>query len=236
MNGSGGTSRALVLMIALASATPAAGAPGDADLLIPAPTRFSPWAVTFAPEAEEAGMPRTPRLDLSTIDLFAGTTPVAARQDRGGTSASSADQTTRTTAFTYSDGYRLRRKIHFVASFATIPLFATQVGLGSKLWDGSYSEGTRTAHRAVAVSIGALFGVNTVTGVWNLVEARKDPNGRTKRLAHGMLMLAADAGFVATAALAPGRDGSGNRTAHRAVAVTSVALATTGYLIMLLSR
>lgn len=234
MNGSGGR-RALVMVFALAAATPATAAAGDTTLLVPAADPPSPWAVTFAPTPADAGASRAPRLDLSTIDLFAGTTP-AARQERGGSSASSGDQTTRATAFTYSDGYRLRRKIHFVASFATIPLFATQVGLGAKLWDGSYSEGTRTAHRAVAVSIGALFGVNTVTGVWNLVEARKDPNGRTKRLAHGLLMLAADAGFVATAALAPGRDGSGNRTAHRTVAVTSVALATTGYLIMLLSR
>ena len=78
MNGSGGTSRALVLTIALAAAAPAAGATGDSGLLVPAPDRPSPWAVTFAPEAAESGVPRTPRLDLSTAGFFADATPDAA--------------------------------------------------------------------------------------------------------------------------------------------------------------
>ena len=91
----------------------------------------------------------------------------------------------------------------------------------------------------VEVTIGVLFGVNTVTGVWNLWESRKDPNGRTKRIVHSVLMLAADGGFVATAALAPDSEHasfSDDRGAHRAVAITSIGLATTSYLIMLLTR
>ena len=81
-----------------------------------------------------------------------------------------------------------------------------------------------------------LFGLNTVTGVWNLWEGRKDPVRRTRRMTHGIMMLAADAGFVTTAMLSPGDDGSGNRSAHRAVAITSMSIATASYVFMLLTR
>jgi hypothetical protein len=139
-------------------------------------------------------------------------------------------------AVEYSDGYRLRAKIHKVSSLATLPLFATEGIIGQSL----YSNPTQTkkdAHLAVATGIGALFAVNTVTGVWNLIEARKDPTHRKRRWAHGLLMLGADAGFVATAALGPESEHgvtSDSRGAHRAAAFTSIGLAPTGYLVMLL--
>ena len=145
-------------------------------------------------------------------------------------------------AFVYSDGYRLRAKIHRYASFATLPLFVTESIVGQSLYQNPTS-GKKSAHLAVATGMGILFGVNSVTGVWNLIEARKDSNGRTRRLLHGVLLLAADAGFLATAALAPdsefgeggGRAGSssGSRGAHRAMAFTSIGLASAGYIVML---
>ena len=71
-------------------------------------------------------------------------------------------------------------------------------------------------------------------------EARKDPNGHTKRRVHGILMLAADVGFVATAALAPHREqnsvGNNNASTHRAVAFTSLGVATVGYVYALVAR
>ena len=138
-------------------------------------------------------------------------------------------------AFEYSDGYRLRAKIHKVSSFATLPLFGAEAIIGQSLYSNP-SQGKRDAHLATAAGIGALFAVNTTTGVWNLIEARKDPNHRGRRLAHGLMMLGADAGFVATAALGPESEhGSvgGSRGAHRAVAFTSIGLASASYLIML---
>jgi hypothetical protein len=135
-------------------------------------------------------------------------------------------------ALEYSDGYRLRAKIHKVASFATLPLFATEGVLGQSLYSDP-SSAKKDAHLAVAAGLGALFSVNTVTGVWNLVEARKDPVHRSRRLAHGLLMLGADAGFLATAALGPDDDEGGTRSAHRAMAFTSIGMATAGYVIML---
>ena len=55
-------------------------------------------------------------------------------------------------------------------------------------------------------------------------------------MTHGIMMLGADAGFVATAMLAPGDDGGGNRSTHRAVAITSMGVATASYVFMLLTR
>lgn len=139
-------------------------------------------------------------------------------------------------AFEYSDGYRMRAKIHRISSFATLPLFGAEAIIGSSLYSNPTS-GKKDAHLAVATGIGALFAVNSVTGVWNLLEARKDPNNRKKRLAHGLLMLGADAGFLATAALGPDSEHgevSSSRGAHRAMAFTSIGLATAGYLVMLL--
>ncbi|HZJ33725.1 MAG TPA: hypothetical protein VFD21_19270 [Vicinamibacterales bacterium] len=143
-----------------------------------------------------------------------------------------------TVAAEYSDAYVKRRKIHLYASFATAPLFVAQYIVGQKLYDDGGSDGQRGAHSALGVGIGALFGVNTVTGVWNLWEARHDPNGRRRRLIHGLSMLGADAGFVATGLLAPGDEGGdqGSRSAHRTVALTSMGVAAGSYVYMLLTR
>ncbi len=141
-----------------------------------------------------------------------------------------------TVASEYSDAYEMRRKIHVYASLATLPLFATQFVIGDKLYDGGSSSGMKTAHTITGVGIGALFGANTVTGVWNMWEARKDPNGRRRRLIHGISMLGADAGFFATGLMAPDDDDGGNRSLHRNVALTSMAVATGSYLYMVFTR
>jgi len=150
-----------------------------------------------------------------------------------GIGALAVNQATRVIPYEYSDGYRKRAKVHRIASFTLLPLFATQAVLGGSLYS-SPSSGKRNAHRVVAGAIVGLFAVNTVTGVWNLIEARKDPHRRARRLTHGLFMLSADAAFLTTLALAPRSDGGGSRPGHRAAAITAISLATTGYLIMLL--
>jgi len=141
-------------------------------------------------------------------------------------------------AFEYSQGYQTRAKIHRYASFATLPLFATEVVLGQATYNEP-SGAQKGAHVAVGATIGALFAVNTVTGAWNLWEARKDPHKRKLRWVHGLLMMAANAGFVATAAVAPDSDAfdyGDQRQTHRAVALTSIGVATVGYLTMLIGN
>ena len=134
----------------------------------------------------------------------------------------------------YSHAYQVRAKIHKYASFATLPLFATEIALGQSLYD-TPGGSKKTAHAIVGASIGSLFAVNTVTGIWNLIESKKDPVGRKRRLTHGLLMMAADAGFFATFLAAP-NDEHGNftdaRSTHRTIAITSIGLATAGYLTM----
>ena len=143
----------------------------------------------------------------------------------------------RAVAFEYSDAYKTRAKIHKYAAFATLPLFATEFALGQSLYNDP-SDGKKGAHIAVGTGIIGLYGLQAVTGVWNLVEAKKDPNGRKKRLTHAILMLASGAGFAITPMVAPGhRDelevGSSSASTHRAVAFTSIGIGTAGYLLML---
>ena len=142
-------------------------------------------------------------------------------------------------AFEYSDAYRTRAKIHKYASIATLPLFASEFALGQSLYNNP-SESKKGAHIAIGTGIMALYGVQAVTGVWNLVEASKDPNtdGKKRRLVHSILMLASGAGFAITPATAPGRRdrlefGNSSASAHRAVAFTSIGIGTAGYLLML---
>jgi len=145
----------------------------------------------------------------------------------------------RVAAFEYSEGYRTRAKIHKYASFATLPLFATEFVLGSSLYD-TPTDSKKTAHIAIGSSIIGLYAVQGVTGVMNLLEGRQDPNpkGKKLRLTHSILMLASGAGFAITPMVAPGgRDqlefGSSSASTHRAVAYTSIGIGSAGYLLML---
>jgi hypothetical protein len=144
-------------------------------------------------------------------------------------------------AIEHSDAYQTRAKIHKYASFATLPLFAAEVALGESLYNTP--AGTRVnvgAHAAVGAGIVGLFGLNTVTGAWNLFgEGWQDKDGRTLRVVHGLLMMAADVGFLATEATGPKSGGQGaltfetDKATHRNIAFTSIGVATAGYLIML---
>jgi hypothetical protein len=140
-------------------------------------------------------------------------------------------------AFTYSDAYGTRRKIHMLASYATLPLVVGQYLSGEKLYDGNGGSTAKSVHGACAAGLAALFAVNTVTGVWNLWEARQDPNGKTRRLVHGILMLGADAGFAAAGMMAPDDDEfDGDRSTHRSVAIGSMGVAAASYVYMLVTR
>ncbi len=157
------------------------------------------------------------------------------------------DSTRRHKAIEYSDGYYTRLKIHQVASYLTLPLFVGQYLTGKSLWNNPHSHGlARDLHGPLAAGIAGLYAVNTVTGVWNLWEGRKDPKGRTRRWVHGLTMLVADAGFVVVGATAPEREdrfGGGTSTPfsqqsgarlHRDLAIGSMGLALGSYLMMLI--
>ncbi|HEX4560254.1 MAG TPA: hypothetical protein VH113_00365 [Gemmatimonadales bacterium] len=142
-------------------------------------------------------------------------------------------------AIEYSDFYGVRLQIHRVASYATLPLFIGEFALGQSLYNHPPgSSATLTAHQITALGLAGLFGVNTVTGAWNLWESRHDPNDKTRRYIHAALMFISDAGFVAAGASAPGSrrvvaDPSA-ATTHRTIALTSMGVALVGYGMMLI--
>lgn len=146
---------------------------------------------------------------------------------------------TRPRAIEYSDFYGVRLEIHRVASYATLPLFLGEFALGQSLYNHPPgSSATLTAHQITALGLAGLFGVNTVTGAWNLWDSRHDPNDKTRRYVHAALMFISDAGFVAAGASAPGRRrvvaDPAAATTHRTIALTSMGVALVGYGMMLI--
>ena len=144
-------------------------------------------------------------------------------------------------AIEYSDFYYTRLTIHRIGSYTMLPLFAAEYSLGQNLiQDASPPSWMKPTHALVAGGIGVLFGINTITGVWNLWDARKDPEGRTRRIVHSVLMLASDAGFALAGATAPERDdnyfdygGYQHRAnVHRGIAIGSIAASTVGGVMM----
>ncbi|HEY3935580.1 MAG TPA: hypothetical protein VGL65_13295 [Gemmatimonadales bacterium] len=145
--------------------------------------------------------------------------------------------TGRPRAIEYSSGYFTRLTIHRIGSYVELPLFAAEYVIGQKLISDEQATGMRSSlrgpHQAVATGLEGLFAINTVTGVWNLVESRHDPAGRTRRWIHSIAMLTADAGFVATAQSAgSARPADGGADRHRSLAIASMGVATAATLMM----
>ena len=186
------------------------------------------FIVATGSQAQATALPDTGNVRPATIPLRA--------PDRFESALTQPSDTPQSELIEYSDAYGTRLTIHRLASWTMLPLFAAQYYTGAKL----YSEGSsapawvRSSHGPLATGVAVLFGVNTITGVWNLYEARNDPAGRTKRTIHSILMLAADGGFAATGILANAAESSSSsRSLHRTVALSSMGVAALGWLIML---
>ena len=182
-------------------------------------------------------------LPVDATPAVVSATPIADFIANEGTALALGAQGQRPVAIEYSDAHETRAKIHKYASWATLPLMATEFALGEKLYNDTNSEtdSLRGLHGAVGAGLITLFGVNSVTGVWNLLESNQAP-GHKKRLVHGLMMLAAEGGFVAAAATAPGHSRNPlvaintNKATHRDIAFVSIGVGTAGYLLMLLTR
>lgn len=166
--------------------------------------------------------------------------PTGPRDVPAGVAAAPADtiRRKRAKAIELSDAYVTRLAIHRIASYATIPLFATQYLAGTALFNADAKgeprpEWARTIHRPIAYSLGALFLVNSVTGGLNWWETRHQAQGRTWRTAHALLMLASDAGFAYAGSMGTDAKFGINRNQHRAWAIGSMAVALTSYVMML---
>jgi hypothetical protein len=166
---------------------------------------------------------------LAPIGVTASSAPVA-----------DADTTPRRRKATeVSDAYELRLRIHRYASYTMLPLFAVQSVAGNQLFQADKSGAeppgwAKPVHSGGAAALGALFTLNTVTGLWNLWESRSNEVGRTKRLLHSALLLGSDAGFAWSGIklASDARNDSGARNEHRNVAYYSMGAAAVGYGIM----
>jgi len=220
---------AVVLGIALTAR------PGAASAQDEAAPRDAVVEDASAAQVESEPAPLSPVASLTPLGDAAVTeaASLVAEQDGG---------SQRPVAIDYSDAHFTRAKIHKYASFATLPLLATELYLGESLYHDpqSLTSGKRTAHGIVGAGLIGLFGVNSVTGIWNLLDSREAP-GHTKRLVHGLLMLTAEGGFVAAAVTAPGHSRNSlvnfdaNAATHRNIALFSIGVGTAGYLLMLFS-
>jgi hypothetical protein len=200
----------------------ASAEPFDHDTFMPETIHQDPWHVDWLAPATAAPSLRPLRMAMDD----------AAAQQGG-------NQPVHAAAITHSDGYLMRAKIHRVASWTTLPLFASELALGAAIYNGD-SGWKKGAHGVVGAGIVGLFGLNTVTGVWNLFGESWNDSGRGMRLVHGLLMMAADAGFVATSMSTPSEHRGftfvADRDTHRNLAFTSIGLGTAGYLIMLIGN
>ena len=136
----------------------------------------------------------------------------------------------------YSDMYHTRLSIHRVMSYAMIPLFigSGYTGFVLRSRKEAAPQWVRDAHGPLAAGTAILFGMNTVTGVWNLWEGRKDPEGRTRRLVHSALFIAAGAGFAYVTAAGDNIRASGRPNQwHRNVALGSMGVSLASWVLML---
>ena len=202
------------------AAPPAAGAPEYGTTVAPAPAA----AVLSTPfVAPPVAPPVAPLVAPGLRDTVPAADTARARRPRA-------------KAIEYSDWYTTRLEIHKAASWATLPLFIGQYLTGETLiTKGTDSpEWVKRVHPELATGVLALFATNTVTGAWNLWESRDDPNGRTWRTAHAVLMLASDAGFAYVGQLSKNAKQSGTtRDQHRSAALASAGVALVSYVMML---
>ena len=215
--------------------------------------------VAGAVPARAAGLSSVPML-ATTLDLSglpASTTPAPPAKPLDltftidppvvalGAPSKTAQSQAPAAAFEYSDGYRTRAKIHKWSSWAMLPMFGIEAYLGQKMFNdvGYATDGHRAVHRTVAWGVGTLFALNTATGIPNLVESRRDPNKSDLTLAHGVLMLVADAGFLATALTRPSHTSptgleiyTPKKNQHLTIAYASISVASVSWLLMLFGK
>lgn len=139
----------------------------------------------------------------------------------------------------YSELYGIRADLHRALSWAMIPLFvgSAYTGFQLRIKGDAAPQWTRDAHGPLAGATAVVFGMNTLTGVWNLIEGRKDPEGRGKRILHGALFLAAGAGFAYVTAAGDNIHATGRSNHwHRDVALGSMAVSVTSWALMALFK
>ena len=181
--------------------------------------------------------------DTSEIPAGADTTvrravTLSAPLDSGAAPADTVVKKKRPALVSYSDWYGRRLAIHRTLTWAMIPLFAVSYYTGERLArDGRVNSpyAIRALHPYAATGATVVFGVNTFTGIWNLWDARHDPEGRKRRIAHSVLFMIADAGFAYGGSIGNKARNDGDvRNLHRTIALSSMGVSYVSMMLMLL--
>jgi hypothetical protein len=133
-----------------------------------------------------------------------------------------------------SEWYGRRLTIHRTLSYAMLPVFASQYIAGTKLYNAQKAGASpapswaRPVHKAGAYTVAGIFGVNTVTGVWNLWDSRHTPEHRWLRYTHSVIMLGSDAAFAYTGIKLSqdAKQSFEKRDQHRKVALWAIGFST----------
>lgn len=140
----------------------------------------------------------------------------------------------------YSSFYNTRLTVHRYLSFAMLPLFAGSFVTGDQIIrkGDTAPEWARDWHAPFAAATAVVFTLNTVTGLWNLWDSRKDPAGRTRRMVHGLLFMVANAGFTyaGTTLAEQAVEEPSKRNRHRTVALSSMGVSVASWGLMLLTK
>jgi hypothetical protein len=134
----------------------------------------------------------------------------------------------------YDARYYRHLELHRFGTKALLPLFALQYLAGSQLADeGADAPGwAKVGHRVGATGVAALFIKNVYSGLPILAASARDPQDKGRRFTHVTMMLLATAGFTYTGILSDRAEGSpDDRAAHKNMALTSMGIATFGYLL-----
>jgi hypothetical protein len=218
-----------------------AGSPVATSAPVAALPIAAPAATVVRPEAPSSVDPDAAGGGEAPAPLALAPRPAAVRWQVGGdTTARDTVPRPRRRAVQYSDGYATRVQLHRALSWGMLPLFALSYLSGDQMIrkGGEAPAWARRVHAPAAATTAVLFGANAVTGVWNLWEGRQDPNGRVRRFLHSATFLAASGGFTyAGSVLADeARQSPEGRRRHRTVAVSSMALSTASWLVMLVGN
>lgn len=207
-------------------------------LCVAAVMALVPSDTVCAPATDTLLVARPPVVVPDSMAMARSDTVVAAQWMRLAQPADTGRKRPR--AVSYSDWYSRRVTIHRRTSWAMLPLFAASYYTGNRLAENGRRNSpgwVRQLHPVAAGGSAAVFGVNAVTGVWNLWEGRRDANGRTRRLIHSALFIAASAGFVYAGSLGEEAGDNGEvRTRHRNIALASMSASTLSWLIMLIGN
>jgi hypothetical protein len=137
----------------------------------------------------------------------------------------------------YSGFYHARLKVHRVLSYTMIPLFIGSYVTGNQILKhpNDPPRWAKSLHKPFAIATGSVFTVNAITGVWNLWDSRKNPEGQLKRTVHSLLFLAATAGFTyaGTSLAHDAKNREDHYHFHRTVAVASMGVSVVSWGMML---